>query len=424
MDFAAPIRVGGLTQGVLCMHSSWEWVRETMQTLQQADSGDRQIGLFIFDRHGKIIHAPGDSLEPLQALDQRLPVAHTVSADTSDATLLPVQVARWQDSPQSFLTATVPLQAHNRVTAMGWHIVARQPHDSAYAPARQAMHQVLAGGLAAALVAAVIAWLVARRLSQDLKRLARAANGIDGSGAAPDIPQLHSSREVHRLSQALRGSIAQLRSANEAMERQVRERTLQLQQANAELEHQARSDPLTGLLNRRGFDFQLDFAMALARRSGRPLSVLVIDVDHFKRINDQHGHDMGDAVLRTLARAFRMRLRESDVLARMGARNSWPCCPTPRPTRPWPLQSNCANCWPPRPWPTASPSPPAWAWPRCAAPRTRPPPCCAVATKRCTRPRAQAATTCSFSAETAPRRFLPPRLAACRKTPVREKTSH
>ena len=71
-------------------------------------------------------------------------------------------------------------------------------------------------------------------------------------------------------SQALRGSIAQLRSANEAMERQVRERTLQLQQANAELEHQARSDPLTGLLNRRGFDFQLDFAMALARRSGRP----------------------------------------------------------------------------------------------------------------------------------------------------------
>ncbi|MFD2980329.1 hypothetical protein, partial [Klebsiella pneumoniae] len=69
MDFAAPIRVGGLTQGVLCMHSSWEWVRETMQTLQQADSGDRQIGLFIFDRHGKIIHAPGDSLEPLQALD-------------------------------------------------------------------------------------------------------------------------------------------------------------------------------------------------------------------------------------------------------------------------------------------------------------------------------------------------------------------
>src|SRR5256885_1371076 len=86
-----------------------------------------------------------------------------------------------------------------------------------------------------------------------------------------------------------------------------------------------------------------------------------------------------------------------------GARNSWPCCPTPRPMPPWSLPSNCANCWPPRPWRMASPSPPAWAWPRCAAPRTRPPPCCAVATKRCTRPRARAATTCSCSAEAAPR---------------------
>jgi diguanylate cyclase (GGDEF)-like protein len=315
MDFAAPIRVGSLTQGVLCIHSSWEWVRETMRTLQQADSGDRQIELFIFDRNGRLIHAPGDTMERLAGLDQRLPVSSATAAGTA---LLPVQIAQWQDSPQRFLTAAVPLQARNQTTALGWHIVARQPHDSAYAPARQAMHQVLAGGLGAALVAAVIAWVVARRLSQDLKRLARAAKGIHGHGAAADIPELHSSREVHRLSQALRGSITQLQSANEAMERQVRERTLQLQQANAELEHQARSDPLTGLLNRRGFEFQMDFAMALARRSGRPLSVLVIDVDHFKRINDQHGHDMGDAVLRTLARTFRTRLRESDVLARMG----------------------------------------------------------------------------------------------------------
>lgn len=315
MDFAAPIRVGGLTQGVLCMHSSWQWVRETMRTLQQADSGDRQIELFIFDRNGRLLHAPGDSLQRWTELDQRLPVTRAL---TPGSALLPVQIAQWRDSPQRFLTATVALQARSQTTDMGWHIVARQPQDSAYAPARQAMHQVLAGGLAAALLAAVIAWLVARRLSQDLKRLARAANDIHGSGAAADIPRLHSSREVQRLSEALRGSIAQLQSANEAMECQVRERTLQLQQANTELEHQARSDPLTGLLNRRGFEFQLDFAMALARRSGRPLSVLVIDVDHFKRINDQHGHDEGDAVLRTLARVLRQRLRESDVLARMG----------------------------------------------------------------------------------------------------------
>lgn len=312
LDFAAPIRLDGLTQGVLCMHGSWDWVGDTLEELLPADAGERQIELFIFDQQGRLIHAPDAAAPSFAALDQRRPEGGTQAPD------MPAQVALWKDSPQPFLTASVALPARSHTTDLGWHIVARQPEDSAHAAARQAMYQVLAGGVAAALLAAAIAWLVARRLSQDLKQLARAASDIDGHGSATDIPLLDSSREVHGLSLALRGSIAQLRSANEAMEQQVRERTQQLSQANAELQHQARSDPLTGLFNRRGFEFQLEFALALARRSGRPLSVLVIDVDHFKRINDRHGHDAGDQVLRTLASVFRQRLRESDVLARMG----------------------------------------------------------------------------------------------------------
>lgn len=312
LDFAAPIRLDGLTQGVLCMHGSWDWVGETLEALLPADAGQRQIALFIFDRQGRLIHAPDADTHQFAALNQRLPEDGTQAPD------MQAQVALWKDSREPFLTATVPLLARSHPTDLGWHIVARQPEDSAHAAARQAMYKVLAGGLAAALLAASIAWLVARRLSQDLKRLARAATGIHGHGAAADIPLLDSSHEVRGLALALRHSISQLQSANEAMEQQVRERTQQLRQANAELEHLVRSDPLTGLFNRRGFEFQLDFAMALARRSGRPLSVLVIDVDHFKRINDRHGHDAGDQVLRTLAQVFRQRLRESDVLARMG----------------------------------------------------------------------------------------------------------
>ena len=64
--------------------------------------------------------------------------------------------------------------------------------------------------------------------------------------------------------------IHKLLSANEAMETQVRQRTQQLEEANQELDRQARSDPLTGLLNRRGFDAQMNHDLALARRSGRP----------------------------------------------------------------------------------------------------------------------------------------------------------
>ena len=112
--------------------------------------------------------------------------------------------------------------------------------------------------------------------------------------------------------------IHKLLSANEAMETQVRQRTQQLEEANQELDRQARSDPLTGLLNRRGFDAQMNHDLALARRSGRPLSIITVDVDHFKRINDTHGHDVGDQVLQRLAATLATRLRQSDVVARLG----------------------------------------------------------------------------------------------------------
>ena len=58
--------------------------------------------------------------------------------------------------------------------------------------------------------------------------------------------------------------------------------------------------------------------LALARRSGRPLSIITVDVDHFKRINDTHGHDVGDQVLQRLAATLATRLRQSDVVARLG----------------------------------------------------------------------------------------------------------
>lgn len=77
-------------------------------------------------------------------------------------------------------------------------------------------------------------------------------------------------------------------------------------------------DALTGVFNRRYLDQQLDTDFRLARRHKQPLSVLVIDVDHFKQINDQHGHLAGDAVLRTLGEVLGSRLRGEDILGRFG----------------------------------------------------------------------------------------------------------
>jgi two-component system cell cycle response regulator len=86
----------------------------------------------------------------------------------------------------------------------------------------------------------------------------------------------------------------------------------------AESVKSATTDPLTGLLNRRAFDDAIQREMALCERDARPLSVLMLDVDHFKRINDLHGHGAGDDTLRRLSRLLRATARRSDLIARWG----------------------------------------------------------------------------------------------------------
>ncbi len=83
-------------------------------------------------------------------------------------------------------------------------------------------------------------------------------------------------------------------------------------------ERQAREDPLTGLPNRRRFDEVLKRDMAVAQRAGHPLCMALIDLDHFKRINDTHSHAVGDAVLREAARVLSADSRTADLLARLG----------------------------------------------------------------------------------------------------------
>lgn len=86
----------------------------------------------------------------------------------------------------------------------------------------------------------------------------------------------------------------------------------------ATLERESITDALTGVPNRRYFDRQLEDEFEIAKRYGTPLSLLVIDIDHFKRFNDQHGHAAGDEVLIEVARFLMHEKRSSDLLARYG----------------------------------------------------------------------------------------------------------
>jgi diguanylate cyclase (GGDEF)-like protein len=87
---------------------------------------------------------------------------------------------------------------------------------------------------------------------------------------------------------------------------------------NAELERVARVDVLTGLSNRRAIEETLIAALSTARRHQSSLSILLIDIDHFKRVNDTRGHQAGDAVLTSTGRALEMALRTEDAVGRWG----------------------------------------------------------------------------------------------------------
>lgn len=89
-------------------------------------------------------------------------------------------------------------------------------------------------------------------------------------------------------------------------------------EATAELQRIATTDSLTGLWNRRHLLERLEAETGRSRRNGRPLCLAILDVDHFKRVNDLHGHPAGDEVLRTLARRIKDAVRLSDVVGRMG----------------------------------------------------------------------------------------------------------
>ena len=80
----------------------------------------------------------------------------------------------------------------------------------------------------------------------------------------------------------------------------------------------ATTDALTGLNNRRMFDHSLQLELAIVERRETPLSLLVLDVDHFKRINDTHGHEVGDTVLVAIAQVLGGCARVIDIVARVG----------------------------------------------------------------------------------------------------------
>lgn len=127
--------------------------------------------------------------------------------------------------------------------------------------------------------------------------------------------------EIMDISRGIMSGTHAVVSDSQSLKKEMDETLTEIHALKKELEglkQEAKTDMLTGLLNRRGFKEAMDKAMDQTNSSSTPLSVIIADIDHFKRINDSHGHLIGDSVLKMLARFFREHIKGKDIVARFG----------------------------------------------------------------------------------------------------------
>jgi diguanylate cyclase (GGDEF)-like protein len=140
------------------------------------------------------------------------------------------------------------------------------------------------------------------------------------------LPSNLSSKGLHTRLRAAQRMI-HLQTAWEKDRAQLRQIAAELAVANRRLANAALTDLLTGLPNRRSAMDQLEQAWSAASRSGQPIAVMVVDIDHFKHINDTYGHAAGDRVLREAAAILRASARREDSVCRIGGEEFLVICP-------------------------------------------------------------------------------------------------
>lgn len=191
---------------------------------------------------------------------------------------------------------------------------------------RQSYRDMALFTLAVSLVAVILFILVIRKEFSRLRKLSESVLSYDP--ARRDFPVAPSAKRdevgiiqnaIIKMVEKLNSYAGELDETNRSLEEKVLARTRELEEANARLEKLTMTDSLTELPNRRHFELQYSQLWELTKRNGMRLSVVICDIDHFKRINDTYGHLVGDIVLKRIAKILKTTSkRSSDYIARIG----------------------------------------------------------------------------------------------------------
>ncbi len=266
----------GLRQGVLTAAVG-------LDSLAGFMGGGVEGGLALVDRRGRVLFASGEGRALIAS-----------PAGTAALFETPGEMANYQTLQGGRLLAVL-----RPVEGTPWGVIATLDRDQLYSGLTTMREFTI---LVVALLVAVIgflAWRLSRYVLQPLGNLIRAAKQVADGDLQVSVPILRND-ELGFASHIFNEMVAQLRQHHDRLE------TL------------STTDALTGLPNRKGLLQGFELFLARYRRHGRPFSVLMLDIDHFKRVNDRHGHLAGDQVLREVAQTLVREMRQVDLVGRFG----------------------------------------------------------------------------------------------------------
>ena len=200
-----------------------------------------------------------------------------------------------------------------RMSELGWGVVAEKERAKAYAQIVRLRNLTLALVFGLLLLIGLAAYLLSLSLVLPLNRLTSGAGKVAGGDLEVDVP-VSSRSEVGYLTEVFNDMVARLRQGREELA-SINET---LREKNVELHEISITDSLTKLYNRKHLMETLDKEVSRSQRHSHSFSLLVIDIDHFKKYNDTYGHLAGDEALRRLASVFKECIRSSDYAARYG----------------------------------------------------------------------------------------------------------
>jgi diguanylate cyclase (GGDEF)-like protein len=281
---------------------------------------DRELGettnVFLVDRDMRILNPPAD-LDP----DIRF-VPPQEGSDNSSSSVL--GVAHYDNIQNISVIGT-----QIAFTRFGWTLVLEQRYDEAFAPVVSSIGRVAGLNLAIVLLVSLVASRIAGSFVKPLRALSDAAKRLSKGEREVEIEETtFTSEEVNvltrtfnEMSRGLGRSAHELEKSHQTIEAANDElvaKNEELLNVNLVLEQLSITDGLTKLHNHRYFQESISAECKRSLRSAEPLSLILVDIDNFKKWNDRLGHAGGDQILRRLAEILNQSVRETDILTRYG----------------------------------------------------------------------------------------------------------